>query len=130
MLRHRLRYGYASTRVYQLVDHAYIYVCVCARALRVWSREFPPCRTHAFARIHPHKRRHNNTPARRQFTSYTARCNRSYKQFNYVYASVITRLSINGITTWRRARDPATGRPRRVIAHTDNKIGRLSCVCV
>ena len=89
------------------------------------SRRTAPTRVHAnrvYVRAH---NAHNRTCAPTIYKLY-ARCNRSYKQFNYVYASEITRLSINSITTWRRG--TLTGRPRRVIARANNKIGYLSRV--
>lgn len=97
-----------STRVHQpAVDHACVRVALARPLARALVR----------ARARAHKFTHRVVPTRTQHTSKRnvdnrtcapaiyklyARCNRSYKQFNYVYASEITRLSINSITTWRR----------------------------
>jgi len=101
------------------------YVRTGARAL---SSACTRANSHRVARTHPriHTRTHahnadNRTCAPAIYKLY-ARCNRSYKQFNYVYASEITRLSMSGITTWR----PDRSLGYRVIARSDNKIGYLS----
>lgn len=94
-------------------------MCVVYARTRIYVVSHP--RVHAATYTRGHNA-HNRTCAPTIYKLY-ARCNRSYKQFNYVYASEITRLSINGITTWRRG--TLTGRPRRVIARANNKIGYL-----
>jgi len=95
----------------------------CMRSHRcVRANSHRAARTHPrmYTRTHAHNA-DNRTCAPAIYKLY-ARCNRSYKQFNYVYASEITRLSMNGITTWR----PDRSLGYRVIARSDNKIGYLS----
>jgi len=98
--------------------------CTRANSHRVASRA--RARIHVYTHACTHARTHahnadNRTCAPAIYKLY-ARCNRSYKQFNYVYASEITRLSMSGITTWR----PDRSLGYRVIARSDNKIGYLS----